>query len=212
MAIFLNEGDVGQAADLVGFPHLLVCMGYVALTADRMYGLHMDTTMQEHQAKAFPALWQFMRAKGAGPIVALYGCCNRHQRYKRLASDAARLAARTAEMGVMAHALGDYHGPARGFDTSIIAPLDGTYVEYHPNYPQGRCRIFYKRHEKMNYTNSDHTQAHDHNPDQSWVSYYTGRTRDVDVETVAAAGKKSLFHKGTLHEVDYALRLDQVQV
>ena len=212
MAVYLNEGDVGQAVDLIGFPHLLVCMGFVALTADHMYGLHMDSTQQEHRAKAFPALWQFMLAKGAGAIVALYGCCNRHERYKHLASDAARHAAWAAEMGDMAQALGQYHGPARGFDTSIIAPVDGTYVEYHPNYVQGRCRIYYKRHERMNYTKLDHTQDKAPNPDQAYVSYYTGKLRDVDVETVAAAGKRSLTHKGTLHEVDYALRLDEVQV
>ena len=44
-----------------------------------------------------------------------------------------------AEMQAIAGVLG-YHGKASGFDTSIIDPQHGTYVEFMAEYPQERCQ------------------------------------------------------------------------
>jgi hypothetical protein len=93
-------------------------------------------------------LMQFMGSRGVGgnDIVVLYGCGNWRVRYGNLGNRMQW----EAEMQEVAAVLG-FRGPARGFDTGIIDPVDGTYVEYHPIYNQSRCRIYYKRNEKMDY-------------------------------------------------------------
>ena len=45
-----------------------------------------------------------------------------------------------------------FTGPAHGFDTSIIDPKDGTYVEYRVDHGPQPVKIIYKRNEKMEYT------------------------------------------------------------
>ena len=209
MPVYLNEMQMGTATDVVGFPHLLVCMGIVALTNNAMYGLHIDVTDQTCSDAAYAALWNFMSGRGAGPITALYGCCNRNVRY---GSTPNRLTAWQAEMGRVAAALNNWHGPVSGFDTSIIAPRDGTYVEYRPNYTSGTCAIYYKRNEKMNYTSTVHSMTTGFNPDVTKFNPNSGNTGNVVVETTGATIKPTVFNKGLLHEVNYATRLDTFNV
>jgi hypothetical protein len=142
MPVYLNELEIGLAQDVVGFLYLLLCMGVVAMTTTMLYGLHIDTRADAQAA--CQALRQFMTSRGAGPIVALYGCCNRNIRYGK----ANAFEDWKSEMRMIAGVL-NFRGPVRGFDTGIIAPKDGTYVEYQPNYPGRFCRIYYKRNEKM---------------------------------------------------------------
>lgn len=204
MAVYLNELQVGRATDVVGFPHLLVCMGVLALTANEMYGLHIDTTKPAEKATAYAQFWAFMQQKNAGAVVAIYGCCNHAVRYSGSANAVADW---QTEMALVAASIGGYHGPARGFDTSIIAPQNGTYVEYQPRFAQSACSIFYKRHEKMNHGNVNHTTAAALNPDVAKISLYKQALVPVYTETVSADIKRTWSNKGLLHEVDYANRL-----
>jgi hypothetical protein len=196
MPVYLNESEFGTATDVVGFPHLLICMGHVALTNNAMFGMHSD--IRTDVAVLAQDLAAFMANRGVhgADITALYGCGNWAIRYGRANQEFHW----QTEMREAAAALG-FHGPARGFDTSIIAPIDGTYVEYRPNYPAHLCQIYYKRHEKMNYQTTFHTNAAAFNPDikRSVVIPGMSGVRNVPSETLSAAGN--------LHEVDYALRL-----
>lgn len=205
MAVYLNELEVGEANDLVGFPHLLVCMGIVVLTNNSMFGLHIDTTQPAQLTTAYNAFSNFIAGRGAGPIAALYGSCNHDVRY---ANSNNKQAAWQAEMTQVAGILnGGWHGPVRGFDTSIVAPRDGTYVEYAPDYGGGACSIHYKRNEKMNYAKTGHSGTLGFNPDIKKISLYKGTLVDVLSETSGAAIKRTWSNKGLLHEVNYAARL-----
>lgn len=197
--VYLDEAQFGAATGKVAFPHLLVCIGFVALTGNEMFGMHSDV-----QADTFvlaTELNNFMANRGVvgGNIVALYGCGDWTNRY----GSAARLAWEE-EMRLVARALG-FHGPARGFDTGIIAPQNGTYAEYLPLYPQQRCRIFYKGNEKMVYQSTTRTPI-TYNPDIKKLHTYGGTT-NVTYETTGGDIIQTLGNMGDLHEVDYNTRL-----
>jgi hypothetical protein len=40
MAVYLNEGDIGVDKQVIGFPHLMICMGVVLETKAWLYGMH----------------------------------------------------------------------------------------------------------------------------------------------------------------------------
>jgi len=148
MPVLLDENMIGLDCDVIGFPHLLLCMGFVMLCEDgsgRMYlsGIHL--TDVDASARAFPLFAEAVNANGApAKIHAIYGTCNRRIRY----GDGDGNAKWRLEMTAHAHSLG-FKGPARGFDTSIIDPKDGTYVQYELHTIGRQVRIFYKRNEKM---------------------------------------------------------------
>jgi len=205
MPVYLNELEIGTATDLIGFPHVLLCMGVVAMTGNALYGLHVDVTTPATRDGAYRALHGFMQARGAGPIVALYGSCNHTKRYPDAVN---RVAAWQAEMTVLAGILGNWHGPARGFSTAFIEPRDGTYIEYRPDFANGACQIHYKRHEKMQAPDRvQHSPTSGFNPDIT--KYHPGRDALVPVylEVVSADVKPTWSNKGQLHELDYANRL-----
>jgi hypothetical protein len=204
MAVFLKEAQTGAARDLIGFPHLLVCMGVVLQTKAFLYGCHFDRPAHtEGLANAFAA---YMRKSWGDPQngVRLYGIGNWKVRY-----DNGGRKAWQAEMEQIAKALG-YTGPVSGFDTGIIAPRDGTYVEFRPEYDRQRCRLFYKRNEKMSYTTKHIAgneikgtgfAAYERRGEETEMVETRGL---VDVVTEAAVSSNS---KKGLHEVDYFLRL-----
>ena len=142
MAIYLKALEIGVDHDVVGFPHGPLGLAVVAMTADALFGLHIDATTPAVRDGACAALRDFMVARHAGPIVALYGSCNHAGRY---ADAANRLAAWQAEMQDVAALLGAWHGPAHGCNTAFIEPRDGTTIEYRPDYGAGTCQIHYRR-------------------------------------------------------------------
>ncbi len=152
MPVYLDEQMIGLDSDVIGFPHLLLCMGFVTLTEDgggalNLSGIHLTDTVASQ--RAFPYFVEELYKSGVpAKIHAIYGCCNRTVRYPGVGDPKA---AWRTEMTGFAKMLG-FKGPARGFDTGIIAPEDGTYVEYQLSRVGGRTiRIFYKRNEKMVY-------------------------------------------------------------
>ncbi len=203
MAVYLNESQAGCDNALVGFPHLLVCMGVVLETGAWLYGFHFDVPGESQaQAAAFAA---FIADRGGTVAngVRLYGCANWSSRYGGGGKDAWR-----TEMRNIATVLG-YHGQVSGFNTAIINPQDGTYVEYLPDYAQQRCRIYYKRNEKMDYT----TTAVANLPNRNIAGYrmnangqmvprtgYVTYTSDAQIQATQS-------NHGQLHELNYFLRL-----
>lgn len=199
MPVYLNESEFGVANDVVGFPHLLVCLGFLALTGNAMYGMHSD--IRAESGALAMELRELMRERGVndGDIVRLYGCCNLRKRYEF--GDLRKHW--EIEMRELALAC-NFHGPVGGFDTGIIAPQDGTYVEYRPQFNQGRCKIFYKRNEKMNYQRVPVPRAAV-NPD---IRKLHGLVpRNVGYETISSDVIATQGNRGRLHEVDYAQRL-----
>ena len=197
MAVYLNEEYVGADAELVGFPHLLLCMGLVVVANKKMYGVHLtNTSRTEETVTAFK---EFLTGQGVTGSTAdvIYGSANYVVRYGD-----GKVSSWSNEMKVIGRMLA-YSGEARGFDTSIIEPKDGTYVEYRLK-TTGDCQIFYKRNEKMDYGKLAEM------PNVQKITA-AGKLRAVSVYSPSSAtGHSSKLHTGKLHEVDYALRLNKV--
>ena len=206
MAIYLNEGQAGWDSHVIGFPHLLVCHGVVLQTGGNLYGFHFDTLADTASyADGFRTFITDMRGDPAAGV-RLYGCCNHAARYGTGGEAAWR-----AEMRLIAGRIG-YQGPACGFDTAIIAPLRGTYVEYRRQHGTQRCRIFYKRDERMH-----HVAAPNGDP-LSGLGTGQGKLRTwrptdtvrqggwmMNYNITGSTGLDANAH--TLHEVNYFLRL-----
>ena len=202
MPVFLNELQAGRDKTVIGFPHLLLCMGVVLEGKNWLYGFHFDAPSQTKTAAE--AFLSFIRSKLGGPgwAVRLYGCCNWKERYH-----GGGRSAWEKEMKTIASVLG-YHGKVSGFDTQIIDPTQGTYVQYLADYQQKKCRIFYKRNEKMNFTNQYAIGM----PTTEVVSYrIVGDQWSVKTGSVAYTSDADILvtksNKGHLHELDYFLRL-----
>ena len=210
MPIYLNENQAGSDRQAIGFPHLLICMGVVMQTGAWLYGYHFDNPTRTTESAA--AFADFIASRGgkAANAVRLYGVANWSVRYHGGGKNAWR-----AEMHTIATALG-YQGRASGFDTKIINPQNGTYVEFIPEYPQRRCRIYYKRNEKMTYTDAFVSPL----PTKSMEAYSGNFTADGSMapnpgyvkHTTTADLVVTPSNKGTLHELNYFLRLVTVTV
>jgi hypothetical protein len=202
MPVYLNESQAGCDQSVIGFPHLLVCMGVVLETKAWLYGYHFDEVGDTQSAAA--AFAHFIQDRGGNTAngVRLYGCANWRARY-----DGGGRQAWQNEMQTIANALG-YTGKVSGFNTAIIDPQDGTYVEYIPEYAQRRCRIYYKRNEKMDYTSGaargliNRNFAAFKSQDGQIVprTGYFNYTTDADIQATDS-------NKGALHELNYFLRL-----
>ena len=206
MAVFLNEAQAGCDKELLGFPHLLLCLGVVLQTEAWLYGYHFDAPSQT--AANTVAFANFFRDRGGIGTngVRLYGAGNWTSRYD------GRKQGWMAEMRGIAGALG-YHGPVCGFDTSIIAPEHGTYVEYRREFGADRCRIFYKRNEKMDYTDTSYMGA-SALPSRNIASFSYDQFTSQMVPapgSIKVTDRASLqitpSNEGQLHEVNYFLRL-----
>ena len=157
--ILLNECQCGVDATDLGFPHVLLCMAVVLQTNAYLYGMHFDSPPRTTELA--DALLDFIQRKGGNVAngVRLYGVCHHHNRNTNRAPPIPNNAdtAWRNEMQLIAQRL-NYHGPVTGFDTTIIDPAQGTYIEFRRATGQTRCRIFYKRHEKMTH-NSPYVAA-----------------------------------------------------
>jgi hypothetical protein len=134
---------------VIGFPHLLVCMGVVGVVEGCLYGIHLtETDATDELIDAFRGWIQGTYGVKGSDMRALYGSAVLPNRYGH---NTPNLEGKwKAEMSGIAQRLG-YRGPVYGFDGSAIVPKDGFYAEYRANYPTGTCRIFYKRNDKMLY-------------------------------------------------------------
>ena len=207
MAVYLNEVQAGRSQDLIGFPHLLLCMGVVVQTENYLYGFHFDSPSQTSvTARAFRT---FMNLRGyrPGDTVALFGVSNWRERYKLPDPGAARRAWES-EMRGIADTLGYEDNLVCGFDTSIVPANDGHYVEFHPRFQQQQCQIFYKANDSRDFISpkgvvkaSDATRFMLGN----LVSY---KVSDDGVRPMSGYAKLTLgANVAGLSELDYARRL-----
>ena len=215
MAVFLNEQQFGYATDHIGFPNLLLCMGVVCMANNTLYGVHLDSTVNTPVVIAGFAGWLTTAGVQANQICALYGSANWNERYT-----GDKKSAWKAEMRQIAQAIG-YNDVARGFDTSILVsntsgnanstryarPKNkGAYVEYRPDFGKSRCKIFYKKSWKMDYTEltavgnarADFTEFHS--------ASNNFRAQNTFFKTTSAADLSAHSSASDLHELNYSLR------
>lgn len=229
MAVYLDENFVGSD-DVIGFPHLVLCLGFVLIGTPRdragatLWGVHLTDT--ENSGWTFDVFRDWcLEACDVESITAIYGCCNRQVRYGGLNPTQAW----RDEMLGFADRIG-FSGPVRGFDTGIIDPRDGTYVEYVLNPLAGdSCRIFYKRHEKIRYTPGENARGLRIRRAMRSVEEFNTLPEalkrkkriqasvapTIEEDTPFADGARARknfwnFNKRTMHEVDYAMRLDEI--
>jgi hypothetical protein len=136
------------------FPHLLVCMGFVAQTNNDLWGVHL-TTAGAHSQERDSQRAQLPTCTVAATARYGTGVSTPHVNWMD-------------EMESFARVLG-WHGSAHGFDTSILDPRNDTYVEYRRRLA-GLCRIFYKLHKETESTRV--LQFHD---SRHPTVYLTGR-------------------------------------
>jgi hypothetical protein len=201
----LDEDMMGRSAVALGFPHLLVCMGFVARTSTELYGVHLGYPADSRTT--ITAFWTWAQARGLalGAITDLYGCCNRTKRYQTTNN----WVLWKQEMRDWAAILG-YGGRAHGVDLAIIRPAEGTYVEYHLGTGSRHARIFYKRHEKTEVVGGSTTINGIAGDIASCNNQGTMRASTFaknGIQGIASDG-----HKGDFHEVNYAMRLDSFTI
>ena len=202
MTIYLDENQLGDDANCIGFPHLLLCMALVVMTHDNLYGAHLVMPGRQSD-EVVPALANLIAARYApADMKALYGCCNRKARYDGSMN---KKRAWKAEMRQHAQQL-NFNGNIYGFCTSIVSPHNGTYVEYFPDYIQRECRVYYKRNEKMNYVKGGAPA------NVLFRSPYTGLTANANMATINASIMATDGNRGHLHEVNYFLRMSSFSV
>src|ERR1044071_9574524 len=156
MPVYLAENDFGTDPQVIGFPHLLVCMGLVVMTDQNLYGVHLTAIEDTNGIVDGFRTWLAALGVAGAQKCAMYSSTNYTTRYCYVAGPSSNLSDLwKTEMNRIAGRLG-YHGPVYGFDTSVIEPKDGTYVEYQSQLPRAICRVFYKRHEKMQYVTQIH--------------------------------------------------------
>lgn len=228
MAVYLDEQLIGIDCDVIGFPHLLICLGFVVMCEDaagarNLSGVHL--TDIPASKRAFPQfLKSFTANRPAGAIKAIYGCCNWNVRYPT----GDQKSAWGAEMKDYAGQLG-FNGPARGFNTGIITPRDGTYVQYDLNpQPKTPVRIYYRQNDKMVFKGGgpamravmfgDATRTVPASiTDPETIAKISAKFQDR-VETTdgskSSASVKQSWKPGTkkLREVDYSLRMEETWV
>jgi hypothetical protein len=221
MAVYLDEEMIGLDSDVIGFPHILLCMGFVTLFENAsgelsLSGIHLSNPAKAQ--RAFPFFVNELFTSGKPKMHAIYGSCNWDVRYEGAGN---QRAAWRDEMMSYAKQLG-FNGPARGFNTGVIAPKDGTYVEYDLNrYAGFPVRIFYKRNERMIYTEGGaklpkvmFAAVEEEIPEELRGNLRLLAKRSDRIESVPSKGgatirpKKFGVKNRKLTELDYALCLE----
>jgi hypothetical protein len=202
MPVYLDEEMVGVDQNVVAFPHLLVCMGVVCMTERNLYGIHLTNVERTNMAMDHFVNWLGSLGVTGNSIISVYGSANLPIRYQDVSGPSSNLTDLwKTEMNRIAGKLG-YRGPIYGFDTSILDPKDGTYVEYQSQLPRPTCRIFYKRNEKVAYT------AGQYNGGAPNMAQIQGENLiPVIIPRTGASVIATKHNQGLLHEVDYAIRL-----
>ncbi|OUS29438.1 hypothetical protein A9Q99_10110 [Gammaproteobacteria bacterium 45_16_T64] len=200
MPVYLDEENISSDDTTIGFPHLLLCMGLVYVADGALHGIHLTSRSNTEDAiKAFKAYLNKHSITGG---TALYGSANHGIRYGKANSKASW----KQEMTYIANEIG-YTGKVRGFDTAILKPKKGTYVEYQTK-ADGTCKIFYKRNEKMNFE-SDLSQRLPKVGPGGALDEGVGRKGFVKKSANIIVTKSN---KGQLHELNYSIRQSSFDV
>lgn len=163
MAKFLVEDEVGFDLQHIGFPNLGGCMALVLLTDQGLYGFHITPG----NSRKAPIFAQFIQNTGpGGNMRRLYGSCYFQNRYAGKINGMGSLDQWKDEMKNIANAIG-FQGKVSGYDLStwnshsdktMLKVTGGkthkgtNYLEYYADPSGQKCRIFYKKMDKMQLT------------------------------------------------------------
>lgn len=143
MAIYLNEDQAGRDANIVAYPHILLCAGITVLLSDgSLAGCHFvgPTSEQQNGLRLAHEI-----ALSGEQMLSMYMTCNFHIHVNQFGSlDAVGKAN-----------LINFHGDVYCYDTAAINPQHGTFVAIRSRGAAHRPRILYKRDEKMLYRDPD---------------------------------------------------------
>jgi hypothetical protein len=138
MAVYLDEAMMGRDPNVVGFPHILLCMSFVLRTPAGLWGVHLETP--ETSGALVDAFLDWVATHGLADFTAVtdvYACCNHLVRYGATGGNHWETEVRRFTTHMV------WRGPVHGFDTSVIAPRDGTYIEFRHSLVGQPCKIFY---------------------------------------------------------------------
>lgn len=143
MAIYLNEDEVGTDNSVIGYPHLLLCMGLTLLMRDgKLIGGHF--TKPSSEQRVADKIVKAIQANGS-QAVCMYLTGNFYEHVQK--HGGADYTGKSVLIG--------YKGDVRCYDTQQIKPKDGTFVRLtslHPNATD--CLVEYKREERVKYTDT----------------------------------------------------------
>jgi hypothetical protein len=210
MSVYLDEEQMGRDPAIIGFPHLLLCMGFVLRTPTGLWGVHLTSASTSYSTVQALRTWaRMLHNLDVDTVTHMFGCCQRLRRYGITDAQAAK-AAWMKEMASLADVLG-YKGRAYGFCTSILPAADGHYVEYQ-HHPGGYgARLFYgqdtdvRGHRAVNHAvvMRDGTESvAKWNPDGS-------NFRQAAAHKALPDPNQGDF-RGQLFELDYVLRMEQI--
>ena len=139
MAIFLDEDEIGVDTTMIGYPHLLLCMGVAVVMNDgSLIGAHVSN--QTTEANVLNGLLQKVTAHG-GNMSQLYCFANMAEHVTRHGC---------MDITGKANAIG-FHGQGYSFDFAFMKPKDGAYCEITTTGAGSVATVRYKRNEKLDY-------------------------------------------------------------
>lgn len=171
MALYLDEDTVGSDANIIAFPHLLLCMGLVVRLADHtLVGTHFSTPSTER------SLLSMMRheVRAANSAMTQLYC----------ASDLAKHVGQCGGLDINGKAAGlGFTGPGFIFDFGYMNPTNGAYVQFTSNVGADRLSVRFRLNEHMTYTQGTGPQVYRVFPGRNH-----GQTSHVTRGTAAVTG------------------------
>ena len=142
MALFLDEDMVGTDANMIAFPHLVLCMGVVVVMGDgSLVGSHFTAPKSE---KALLYMMSQKIAQNGSGMDQLYCMADINQHVTQYGG-----------MDIVGKANGlNFTGQGYVIDFGVLKPTDGTYGQLTSNGAGNRATVRCKLNQKMNYTNA----------------------------------------------------------
>lgn len=142
MPLYLNEDEVVSDPHVIGYPHLVLCMG-MTLQMDNGHLIGGHFVSVDSQKDVGARIARQITAHGGTPV-RMYLTGNFYMHVQ--GSGGRDYTGKAALIG--------YHGPVFCFDTASIKPELGTFVRL-TSLGEGRgCLVEYKREEKVIYTDA----------------------------------------------------------
>ena len=139
MAIYLDEDMIGTDANMIAFPHLLLCMGVVVVMQDgSLIGAHFTTPQTEQSL--LHGMRRTILGNGSG-MDQLYCMANLAEHIHKFGG---------LDINGKAEALG-FAGQGYVADFGVFKPTDGTYAQVTTNGAGHRATVRCKLNEHMVY-------------------------------------------------------------
>ena len=139
MAIFLDEDMIGSDPTMIGFPHLVLCMGVVVLMRDgSLIGAHFTNPSTEHSVLLGLRRSIGINGSGMDQLYCMADMAEHIQKYGGL------------DITGKANAIG-FTGKGYVADFGVLNPTNGTYAQVTTNGAGKRATVRCKLNEHMDY-------------------------------------------------------------